>query len=85
MDIEVWPGPEGTSRLAYAGFTMRCAIGRGGFRRDKREGDGGTPLGRFALREAWYRPDRLVKPATGLAIRALSPDDGWCDAPEAPE
>jgi L,D-peptidoglycan transpeptidase YkuD (ErfK/YbiS/YcfS/YnhG family) len=85
MDIEVWPGADGTFRLAYAGFTMRCAIGRGGFKTGKQEGDGGTPVGRFPLREAFYRPDRLLRPATGLPMRALSPDDGWCDAPDAPE
>jgi L,D-peptidoglycan transpeptidase YkuD (ErfK/YbiS/YcfS/YnhG family) len=48
----------------------------------KREGDGGTPEGRFVLREVLYRADRLAAPATGLPIRPIAPDDGWCDAPE---
>lgn len=62
----------------------RCAIGRGGVVRDKREGDGGTPAGRFPLRYVYYRPDREVWPDTVLPCLALKPDDGWCDQPDDP-
>jgi L,D-peptidoglycan transpeptidase YkuD (ErfK/YbiS/YcfS/YnhG family) len=27
-----------------------------------------------------YRPDRMMRPRSGLPTRALRPDDGWCDA-----
>jgi L,D-peptidoglycan transpeptidase YkuD (ErfK/YbiS/YcfS/YnhG family) len=72
---------EGTAFLSWPGRRVRCAIGRGGIRTDKREGDGATPAGRFPLREAMYRPDRLVPPPTRLALRPLSERDGWCDDP----
>lgn len=68
-------------RLRWAGRTYRCGLGRGGVRRDKREGDGATPAGRFPLRRVLYRPDRLAAPATGLPTMALTPQDGWCDDP----
>ncbi len=77
MDLIV--GQDGVAR--WGDRTMRCAIGRGGVRSDKREGDGGTPRGTFALRRLLYRPDREAPPRTALPAQALDPADGWCDAP----
>ncbi|HVY16031.1 MAG TPA: L,D-transpeptidase family protein [Rhodopila sp.] len=71
--------------LTFAGRSFRAAVGRGGRRSDKREGDGATPLGPLALREVLYRPDRLAAPAAAAPVRALSPDDGWCDDPAHPD
>jgi L,D-peptidoglycan transpeptidase YkuD (ErfK/YbiS/YcfS/YnhG family) len=62
-----------------------CALGRGGLVDDKREGDGGTPCGQFLLRQVLWRPDRGSAPATGLALSAIRPDDGWCDDPADPQ
>ena len=70
--------------LETGGRRYPCALGRTGLADPKREGDGGTPIGRFALRELRYRPDRLAAPATALPLIPLSPDDGWCDAPDDP-
>jgi len=61
-----------------------CALGKGGVRPDKREGDGATPTGRFPLRRALYRPDRGPAPATALPCAAIAPGDGWCDDPADP-
>lgn len=61
-----------------------CALGRGGVRPDKREGDGATPTGRFPLRRVLYRPDRGPAPATVLPCAAIDPGDGWCDDPADP-
>ncbi len=59
---------------------MRCALGRGGVRADKQEGDGATPKGRWRMRALLFRPDRITRtPLTGLPLRALRPEDGWCD------
>ena len=60
---------------------MICTIGRGGLRALKREGDGGTPVGHWPLREVLFRSDRLARPATGLPARALRSDHAWCDVP----
>jgi L,D-peptidoglycan transpeptidase YkuD (ErfK/YbiS/YcfS/YnhG family) len=59
-----------------------CALGRGGIVADKREGDGGTPVGEFPLRRLLVRSDKGRAPATDLPTGVIAPDDGWCDAPE---
>lgn len=75
--------PDG--HLVWVGGRVRCALGRGGVRADKREGDGATPVGRFELRRVLWRADRLERPpATGLPTQPIAPDDGWCDAPGDP-
>ncbi len=63
----------------------RCAIGRGGVRRDKREGDGATPVGDWPIRRVLYRPDRERRPETALPVSSLAPEDGWCDDPGHPD
>jgi L,D-peptidoglycan transpeptidase YkuD (ErfK/YbiS/YcfS/YnhG family) len=64
----------------WGGHGMRCALGRGGVRADKQEGDGATPKGKWRMRALLFRPDRFTRaPLTGLPLRALRPDDGWCD------
>ncbi len=65
--------------LVWNGERFKCAIGKSGMFEDKKEGDGGTPVGCFALREVFYRADKIAKPTTALPVRALEKNDGWCD------
>ncbi|HPG88055.1 MAG TPA: L,D-transpeptidase family protein [Hyphomicrobium sp.] len=60
---------------------MRCALGRGGIRANKREGDGATPRTAMRLVEAYYNPSRGRRPITALPVRAIQALDGWCDEP----
>jgi L,D-peptidoglycan transpeptidase YkuD (ErfK/YbiS/YcfS/YnhG family) len=85
VNIEV-TAPQGATlgRLHIADDAFTCALGRSGIVAKKREGDGGTPIGTFALRELRYRPDRLAAPVSPLVTIATAPDDGWCDAPGDP-
>lgn len=70
------------TQLEFAGKTYRCAIGKNGFTTQKIEGDNCTPLGTFALRECWWRADKLAAaPNTVLSLRVTQPADGWCDEP----
>jgi L,D-peptidoglycan transpeptidase YkuD (ErfK/YbiS/YcfS/YnhG family) len=71
--------PDDTASWGIRRF--RCAIGRGGRRRDKREGDGATPVGSWPMRRLLYRADRLVAPETALPVSVIAAADGWCDAP----
>ena len=67
--------------LVAGGQTIPVALGRGGIRANKREGDGGTPKGTFRPRQLWWRADRHPRPATFLPVRAIGPDDAWCEDP----
>jgi L,D-peptidoglycan transpeptidase YkuD (ErfK/YbiS/YcfS/YnhG family) len=77
MDLVV----NATGFAHWDGRHMRCAVGRGGISPAKREGDGATPAGRFAMRFVLFRPDRETALHVRLPSRALARDDGWCDAP----
>ncbi|HEY0435476.1 MAG TPA: L,D-transpeptidase family protein [Phenylobacterium sp.] len=73
-------------RFALAGREARCALGRAGViaGADKREGDLASPAGVWPIRRLLFRPDKGPAPATALPAEAISPDDGWCDAPDDP-
>jgi L,D-peptidoglycan transpeptidase YkuD (ErfK/YbiS/YcfS/YnhG family) len=67
--------------LTADGQTVPVALGRGGIRANKREGDGGTPRGTFRPRQLWWRADRHPRPRTFLPVRAIGPEDAWCENP----
>ena len=72
-------------RLRTGDLDVPCAFGRSGLTTQKQEGDGATPIGRWLLRELYWRPDRPNPPETGLPSRQISINDGWCDAPDHPD
>ncbi len=67
------------------GRRFRCALGRGGIVLDKREGDGGTPVGSFPLRRLFVRADKGATPKAPVPVTITTRDDGWCDAPTHPD
>jgi L,D-peptidoglycan transpeptidase YkuD (ErfK/YbiS/YcfS/YnhG family) len=67
--------------MVLAHDVRHVALGRSGLRALKREGDGGTPLGRFPIRELLYRADRVARPRTALPVRVISEHDAWCEDP----
>ena len=69
--------------LTAGGLTVPVALGRGGIKANKREGDGGTPKGTFRPRQLWWRADRHVRPRTLLPVRAIGPEDAWCEDPDS--
>jgi L,D-peptidoglycan transpeptidase YkuD (ErfK/YbiS/YcfS/YnhG family) len=83
MDLAVSRSPQGPV-LDWGAGPRRCAIGPAGIAAKAREGDGVTPQGAFAIREIFYRADRVPKPHVSLPLRAIARDDGWCDAPDDP-
>ncbi|MCX7931309.1 MAG: L,D-transpeptidase family protein [Rhodovarius sp.] len=75
--------PEGL--LRFRGRVLRCALGRGGIRADKREGDGATPAGLWRLERILWRADRGPRPQAPLPAEPIAPADGWCDDPLHPD
>lgn len=60
---------------------LRAALGRSGIKANKREGDGGTPAGRFHPVRLWWRADRLPCPQSRLPMRRIEDGDAWCEDP----
>src|ERR1700745_83724 len=69
--------------LTASGMVFRVALGHGGVRADKQEGDGATPAGLLPLRRVLYRADRVRVPECAVAIEPIAPNDGWCDDPSS--
>lgn len=64
--------------LCAQGWKIRCALGRSGVTRQKREGDGATPLGVFKILFWRIRPEfRGRRPSAPW--RLTRHNDGWCD------
>jgi L,D-peptidoglycan transpeptidase YkuD (ErfK/YbiS/YcfS/YnhG family) len=73
------PGERARGILRGYGAAIPVALGRAGIVANKREGDGGTPRGRFRLLRLWWRRDRMPRPRTALPIREIRRDDAWCE------
>lgn len=69
-------------RLTLGSIDIPCAIGRSGScpAKDKREGDGCTPLGTWPVRGALLRPGRVkLDQPLHIPWRWTRADDGWSD------
>jgi len=75
------PGDSARGWLVAGPLALPVALGRGGIKANKREGDGGTPRGMFRTKRLWWRAERHARPATLLPVRHIKPDDGWCEDP----
>jgi L,D-peptidoglycan transpeptidase YkuD (ErfK/YbiS/YcfS/YnhG family) len=79
--IHARPGRRTQGWLFAGQQALRVALGRGGIKADKREGDGAAPAGRFHPVRLWWRADRLPRPRTLLPVRCIGPHDAWCEDP----
>jgi L,D-peptidoglycan transpeptidase YkuD (ErfK/YbiS/YcfS/YnhG family) len=79
--VSTRPGRKSQGWLLAGPLSVPVALGRTGIKADKREGDGGTPRGRFRPLRLWWRADRLPRPRTLLPVRRIRPDDAWCEDP----
>lgn len=66
-------------RLIAGSLVLPCALGRGGIKRNKREGDGATPAGRWPLLYFYLREPAPLR----LLWRRTRPRDLWCDDPRS--
>jgi L,D-peptidoglycan transpeptidase YkuD (ErfK/YbiS/YcfS/YnhG family) len=67
--------------LLLDGRAIAVALGRGGIKANKFEGDGATPRGSFRARKLWWRADRHPRPPTRLPAGPILPQDTWCEDP----
>jgi L,D-peptidoglycan transpeptidase YkuD (ErfK/YbiS/YcfS/YnhG family) len=81
LRVKAKPGQRTRGWLLAGPLTVPVALGRGGIRANKREGDGGTPRGTFRLVRLWWRPDRAPRPRTRLPVRAITREAAWCEDP----
>lgn len=72
-------------QASYGGKVWRAAVGRGGISRQKREGDGVSPVGCWPIRKVLYRADKLTAPVSVFETAIIDRQDGWCDAPDHPQ
>jgi L,D-peptidoglycan transpeptidase YkuD (ErfK/YbiS/YcfS/YnhG family) len=77
--VRTRPGDRTRGVLLAGPLAIPVVLGRAGIRANKREGDGGTPRGRFRLTRLWWRADRSHRPPTLLPARRITPDLAWCE------
>ncbi len=75
------PGEPTRGVLMAGALAMPVALGRGGIKANKREGDGATPRGTFRLKRLWWRADRTPGRDPACRCGASRRDDGWCEDP----
>jgi L,D-peptidoglycan transpeptidase YkuD (ErfK/YbiS/YcfS/YnhG family) len=81
IHVRAAPGNLSRGWLSVNGYSVPVALGRTGIKADKHEGDGATPKGTFRPLRLWWRSDRHPRPRTRLPLRAIVPDDAWCEDP----
>lgn len=79
--VQALPGRKSQGLLRAGPLVVPVALGRSGIKPNKREGDGGTPRGRFRPLRLWWRADRLPRPRTLLPTRRITPAAAWSEEP----
>ena len=72
-----------TGHLQYKNLKFRCALGKAGIKRKKKEGDNITPRGKFKITKIYYRPDKIKNIKTSVRKIKIKKNMGWCDDPKS--
>jgi len=59
----------------------KCALGKNGITKNKKEGDKKTPAGIFSLGKIFYRKDKIKNLKTQLKKIIIKKNMAWCDDP----
>ena len=70
-------------KLLFNDHKVKCAIGKKGVTKFKKEGDGCTPKGIFTFKNLFYRKDRIKRIKTKLKKIIIKKNMGWCDDPKS--
>ena len=71
-----------TGYLQYKNLKFRCALGKAGIKRKRKEGDNITPKGTFKITKIYYRPDKIKNIKTSLRKIKIKKNMGWCEDPK---
>ena len=70
-------------KLILDKYRIKCAIGKRGIGKKKREGDKITPKGKFKIKTILYRKDRVSHFKSKITKLSIKKDMGWCDDPKS--
>ena len=70
-----------SGHLEYKKLKFRCALGKAGIKKKKKEGDNITPEGTFKIIKVYYRPDKIKNFVTSIKKKKIKKNIGWCDDP----
>ena len=65
--------------LRLKNLEFKCALGKSGIGKKRKEGDNITPKGSYKLLGLFYRSDRIPNFKTILKKRKINKKMGWCD------
>tara|TARA_E500000178_G_C16919229_1_gene706381 strand:- start:438 stop:938 length:501 start_codon:yes stop_codon:yes gene_type:complete len=69
--------------LTYNKYKVKCAIGKRGIGRKRKEGDLITPIGQYKIKYILYRKDRIKKLKSRFKKITIKKGMGWCDDPSS--
>ena len=69
--------------LTYKQYKVKCAVGKRGIGRKKKEGDLITPTGIYKIKYILYRKDRIKKIQSKLKKIIIKKNMGWCNDPKS--
>ena len=69
--------------LKYKDLKFKCALGKAGIRKKKKEGDNITPKGIYKIIKIYYRDDRIKKISSKFKLIKIRKNMGWCDDPKS--
>jgi L,D-peptidoglycan transpeptidase YkuD (ErfK/YbiS/YcfS/YnhG family) len=67
--------------LKYKNLKFRCALGKAGIKKKRKEGDNITPKGIFKITRIYYRADKIRKITTSIKKVKIKKNMAWCDDP----
>jgi len=72
-----------TGYLKYKNLKFRCALGKAGVGKKKKEGDNITPKGTYKIISIYYRKDRIKRIKSKIKIFKINKYMAWCDDPKS--
>ena len=72
-----------TGYLKYKNLKFRCAVGKAGVNKKKKEGDNITPEGTFKITKIYYRDDKIKDFSSAIKKIKIKKNMGWCDDPNS--